>query len=131
MAITDEDGQRLREAHFLEYEIDQLATAVQPGTGNPQGYQNLDGPTWQAAIKSRIDWWDDKRRRGWSKEEIEQELLNYYQRDQKRTPWDFLKVAYHPPKKFDYLAVVRARHASQIEGSLEGYYEKRERKYKR
>jgi hypothetical protein len=63
----------------------------------------------------------DKIDRGWTEQEIINELQNYYRRDAKRNPWDFIRAEYKPPKRKDYMEIARARAASQISSELEGY----------
>jgi hypothetical protein len=47
-------------------------------------------------------WIRDLRARGWTDEEIERELHAYYMRDTKRSPWDFIRVEYRPPRRKDF-----------------------------
>lgn len=113
MTISLEDGERLRLAGFLEYEIEQFAAAVDP-EGKPQPAINLDTPVWQRVLKSRRDWIDDKVKRGWSDEDITESMMDYYRKSEKRTPWDFLKAEYRPPTRVDYRAAIRRRAREEI-----------------
>lgn len=120
MSISGADADRLKQAGFLESEIQELAEA-KTVKGEDQPPINLDSPAWQAVLESRREWWIDKVDRGWTEHEIVNELMNYYRRDKSRTPFDFLKAEYRPPKRVDYIEMIRKRHQGQIAGELEGY----------
>jgi len=120
LTISVADAARLRQAGFLETEVTTIAEA-KTVTGADQPPVNLDSPIWQAVMESRREWWTDKIGRGWTESEIVNELQNYYRRDKSRNPFDFLKSAYKPPAKKDYMELIRKRHAAQIAGELEGY----------
>ena len=123
MSISQHDAIRLRQAGFLEHEIQELANA-KTVDGKDQPPINLDAAAWQAVLKSRSEWWTDKVDRGWSEDEITNELSNYYKRDRKRTPFDFLRAEYKPPRKADYISIIRKRHEQEIKEELEGYFRK-------
>ena len=106
--LTDSDRQRLKRAGFIPMEIYRYDAGVGPDN-EPQPPIDLNSPLWQTAMQTRFEWMDDKRRRGWSDTEIGNEIANYYARGRKRTPWDFLKAEYRPPKRVDYIAAVRRR----------------------
>ena len=120
MSISQKDAEQLRHAGFLESEIMELAEA-KTMKGADQPPINLDGPAWQAVLHSRREWWLDKFDRGWTEDEITSELQNYYKRDKRRNPFDFLRAEYKSPKKADYMGIIRKRAAAQIEGELGGY----------
>jgi len=120
LTISYEDGQTLLAAGFLQYEVDQYAKAVDPA-GNPQPAVDLSQPVWQRAMRSRRDWVEDKINRGWSEAEIQDELMNYYRRGEKRSPWDFLKIEYRSPKRLDYLEAVRRRAQARVTAVLGRY----------
>lgn len=120
MTISSRDAERLAHAGFLRSEIEALANA-KTATGADQPPINLDGPAWRAVLNSRSEWWVDKMDRGWTESEIREALGNYYRRDESRTPFDFLRAEYKPPKRVDYIEIIRKRHAAQIAGELEGY----------
>ena len=42
-------------------------------------------------------------------------------RDRRRSPWDFLKLEYRPPKRVDYWAAMRARKKAEIVSELGDY----------
>ena len=120
MTISANDAARLRQAGFIEGEIEGFANAVF-ADGKPQPPVNLDSPVWTRVLESRREWWIDKVERGWIEREIIGELQNYYRRDAKRNPFDFIRAEYKPPKKHSYMDIARKRAAAQIESELEGY----------
>jgi len=108
LTISFEDGERLRLAGFIPTEIEAFATAVTP-EGLPQPAIDLEGDVWQRVMKSRRDWVNDKIERGWEDEEITNAIMDYYRRNEERSPWDFLRVEYRPPEKIDYKEAIRRR----------------------
>lgn len=120
MTISANDASRLRQAGFIESEIMEFANAV-TAKGEPQPPVDLDSPVWQSVLESRREWWIDKVDRGWTEHEIVAELENYYRRDSKRNPFDFIRAEYRPPKKRDYMEIARKRQAAEIANELEGY----------
>ena len=120
MTISLEDAHRLTAAGFVDSEVEAYATATDP-KGNPQPPIDLNSPAWQAALKSRREWIEDKVDRGWSPEEINAEILGYYARGAKRNPWDFLKIEYKDPQKVDYRAAVRRRAKARVTAVLGKY----------
>jgi len=58
--------------------------------------------TGRVARRERMAWIRDLLRQGWTEEEIAREARAYYARDSKRSPWDFIRAEYQPPKKKDY-----------------------------
>jgi len=113
MTITNDDSDRLERAGYLEFEILEFANATNPD-GSPQKPINLDSPVWQAMLKSRYDWIQDKIERRWTRDEYTREIMAYYERDKKRSPFDFLKEMYKPPKKADYLEARRRKEIEQL-----------------
>ena len=121
-----ENADLLRNAGFTENEIQQFDEAPNFPQDSLIGH-----PAWMTMIENRQEWVRDKIQRGWQKDEIENEIMNYYLRDLQRTPFDFLKAEYKPPKKHDYMDMIRKRHEVQISGDIQDYYEKKQRKYNR
>lgn len=113
MSLSIADATRLREAGFLQGEIEELSEAKDT-SGKDQPPILLDSPVWQAVMKSRQEWWVDKVNRNWTEEDIQREIMGYYERDEKRSPWDFLKAEYRPPKKVDYIEARRKRAEAQV-----------------
>jgi hypothetical protein len=124
LSISQADAERLSAAGFLPSEIFALAEA-KTVTGKDQPPVNLDSASWKSALETRYKWWQNKYKRGWTTEEIENSLLNYYARDVRRTPFDFLRAEYKPPKKTDYFETLRKRQEAQLSGELTGYKTRR------
>ena len=121
MSISQSDAERLMHAGFLPSEIRAIAEA-KTANGGDQPPIDTSSPIWQAVMESRSKWWRDKLDREWKETDIIRELENYYKRDERRSPFDFIRAEYRPPtKRKDYLEIVRKRHAAQIMGELEGY----------
>ena len=113
MTLSFEDAERLRLAGFIEFELEEFSTATTP-SGQPQPAIDLDGEVWQRVLESRRDWTTDKIVRGWTRDEIENVIMEYYLTKEGRSPWDFLKIEYRPPEKLDYKAAIRRRAGEEI-----------------
>lgn len=124
MTISQSDAELLASAGFTNREIMELANA-KTLKGADQPPININSPAWQRVLESRRQWWTDKLERGWEEGDIIREIENYYKRDEKRTPFDFLRAEYRPPKRIDYMEAIRRRHQAQIHGELDGYYRRR------
>lgn len=120
MPISMEDERRLKDAGFLNFEIEQFAAAKSP-SGKDQPFVSLDTPVWRRVMDSRRAWIQDKIEQNWTDSEIENELMGYYQRDKSRSPWDFIRVEYKPPTRVDYKSAVREQKKLEIEGTLGKY----------
>ena len=113
MSLSETDAERLRLAGFLQHEIDELSEArTADGKGQPPIH--LDSPAWQATMESRRRWLDDKLNRNWTEDDIQREIIGYYEKGSQRSPWDFLKAEYKPPKKIDYIDARRRRAQTQV-----------------
>ncbi|HEC64168.1 MAG TPA: hypothetical protein ENI23_02610 [bacterium] len=108
MTLSFEDAERLQNAGFIPYEIEEFSSAI-TSDGQLQPPIDLNSPVWTAVIKSRNDWLIDKITRGWSQDEIENSIMSYYAAKRERSPWDFLRAEYHPPTKIDYKSAIRRR----------------------
>jgi hypothetical protein len=120
MTISSNDSDKLRQAGFTDWEILEIANAKTPD-GKDQPPINIDGDAWKAVLKSRKEWKDDKIKRGWLDKEIENEIMNYYLKDTRRTPFDFLKAEYRPRKRIDYLTALSESKKMAIEQELKDY----------
>ena len=120
MTLSFEAAEQLRAAGFLDYEIEQYATAVD-SESKPQPPIDISQPVWQRAMKSRRDWVEDKISRNWTEAEIREELMNYYRRGEKRSPWDFLRIEYRPPTRIDYREAIRRRAQARVAAVLGRY----------
>lgn len=112
--INRRDIQILRQHGFINYEIRQFMEAETPD-GETQ-YVNIDTKPWQAALRSRRTWVLQMRKRSWANERIVRCILDYYVRGTRRSPWDFIKIEYRPPRKLtDYEAKVKSRIQQRIQ----------------
>jgi len=118
MSLSLEDAGTLKAAGFLSYEIEKLAGAKTPD-GKDQPPVNLGSPAWRATLGSRSDWTTDKIVRGWTLEEIESAIMNYYLKDPERSPFDFLKAEYKSKVRTDYHEGVQKRKQREIDAVLE------------
>jgi hypothetical protein len=96
-----QDYETLRNARFSHWEAMQIITAqTPPDKANRTSLQELDlnNPYWMQCMTDRIKWYDTMmalfRKKGMTPRQaanaIERELNNYYARDKKRKPWDWL-----------------------------------------
>ena len=121
------DKMRLRNAGFIEEEIDAIDKAVDP-SGNPQP-TDIDSTGWRMAMASRKSWISNKQRKGWTKKDIYAALRGYYKRKDRRTPFDFVSEEYRlgmtGKKITNYQAIRAKRTAANIRKDLPGYATRR------
>ena len=108
MPLSMSDYNTLIKAGFSYSEITKLSEA-KTVDGKPQPAIDLNSPAWRVTLNTRKLWHNDMQARGWTKEQIKAEIENYYNRDVKRSPFDFLKAEYRPPVKLDYITAIRNR----------------------
>lgn len=120
MTLSYNNAEKLRDAGFLDYEIEQLAGA-KTLDGKDQPSINLDSPAWKAVMKSRLEWIEDKINRDWTVDEMDNILMDYYMRDPKRSPWDFLKMEYRGKTRIGYYEGLRNRKRKEAEAVLGKY----------
>ena len=120
MTLSLEDGALLQAAGFTEWEIAKLAEA-ETIEGKTQPPVELGTSLWQRVLTSRRDWIDDKISRGWSRDEITENIADYYARSPKRNPFDFLKAEYKPRLKRDFYAEIRGRNQRKVKATLKEY----------
>ncbi len=125
MSLSQSDAERLLSSGFLMHEIDEIANA-KALDGSPQPPVDLNNPAWQATMKTRLEWWQDKIKRDWTAREIEREIMLYYEGDSKRSPFDFLKAEFSGAKptyaRLDYMEARRRKYEAQTKKM--GKYEK-------
>jgi len=123
MSLSGADAERLLAAGFMRREIEELANA-KTSDGKDQPSIDLNNPTWQAAMESRRAWLDDKLTRNWTEEDIQREIMNYYERNSKRSPWDFIQaegsltdadIQRRGAKQVDYLDARRNAAIKQVQ----------------
>ena len=74
---------------------------------NAEGVYN--SKTGRAARVNRQRWIRGLLDNGWTMDEIMAVVEDYYARDSKRSPWDFIRAEYQPPVKKDYREAARRR----------------------
>ena len=97
MPLSMRDSLRLRQVGFTQSEVDEFKNAVAVD-GSPQTI-NLDTATWHNMMISRKDWiMDMHTEEGLDLPEIEARIDEYYMMDRERSPFDFVKREYKPPR---------------------------------
>jgi len=120
LTISIHDWELLRNAGFLEQEIQEIANAVTPD-GNPQPPIDITGASWRAMMESRSKWIGERMLDGWDERQIRDNILAYYAKDARRNPFDFLKLEYRPPKRINYFEALRNRKERQIARTMGQY----------
>jgi len=92
-------------AGFLPEEAEELTYGSKGINVNAEKVYNSRSA--RAARRERQRWIRDLLEQGWTGAEIEREARAYYARDAKRSPWDFIRAEYQPPKKKDYREAAR------------------------
>lgn len=124
MPLTNEDKYRLRRVGFLEEEIRAFDEAVDPA-GKPQKI-NLDTGTWRDAMRSRLAWLRNMKRVGIPDDRIAAGIRRYYRMGSGRSPWDFLKIEYRPPRRLtDYQIALKSRQKAQVSRAFPFYGRKK------
>lgn len=126
MSLSNKDAQRLRDAGFLNYEINHFSGAVTPGDVHQKGI-NLNNEVWQKAMASRRDWTRAQMGQGRTMAQIKANLINYYRKRgvKKRDPYDFIRAEYKNPGKLkDYIQALRRRAKDRIARGLKGTYKR-------
>lgn len=82
-------------------------------------------------LNSRLDWINTVKAQGWKKKKIGQALIDYYKLKAGRSPFDFLKIEYKPPKKLsDYAAAIKLRANSRIRRMSKSHFDQTYKKGK-
>lgn len=116
--LTSHNRTLLRNAGFIDIELQKFESADAFPNGPLENF-----PAWMTMMDSRREWVEDKINRGWTEDEIERELANYYRHDSRRTPFDFLRAEYRPPKKSrDYQNMITRRNKNIIKEELPNYF---------
>jgi len=129
--LSKREKQMLLSEGFLPSEIYAYSHATAGSIGNTKAKrhivtQNFDfnSRTFRAARRSRMRWVRDLKSLGWTDGEIKSKIREYYDLGSKRSPFDWLKLAYAPPHRISDLQSalvkkIRAR-ASRTYGKLYG-----------
>ena len=111
---------------FLNWEVREYATAIAPD-GSPQ-IIDLTSQTWQQAMNSRRNWirsldrqFQKVHHRHITQWEINRIVNTWYSRRQggePKSPWDFIKKEYRPPKGLTDYQQARQKKAKKRAESL-------------
>lgn len=96
-ALSPRERRILAESGFLPLEIRMFNLATAPD-GSRQDI-NFNSGTFQDMIRSRKAWVARRVKLGWTPDKIRKTLLGFYTRRGKKSPFDFLKLEYEPPRK--------------------------------
>ena len=111
----------LRSDGFTDGEIVQMSQS-RDKLGNPINI-NIDSFAYRKMRSERKQWVDMVKGYGWDSEQIQNELNRYYNRDSRRSIFDFLKAEYRPSgQRADYWNRVREEKVTIINSELEGYH---------
>lgn len=119
----------MRRAGFLKSEIRAFNNARAPDGSYQDTKAIFKSKPFQVMLKDRAAWWRraltpvDKGGYGYTRTQATYEILGYYRRRGQRSPFDFLKAEYKPPKKLtDFQYATRLRVRARITKSLgKGY----------
>lgn len=121
MTLSAYDMEVLSSAGFTEHEIEQFATAVDP-QGNLQPPVDLMDGTWQTAIADRREWVGRIMEAGDIDFTEALDLIDqFYGADPRANPWDFIKLAYVPKKKADFMEAGAKAREEAIERARKFY----------
>jgi len=109
MPLSFDDTLTLSKAGFLPHEI-KVFNELVASDGTPQVI-DINSQAWQDMIKSRMAWVGHMRHVvGWPDNVIEDKINLWYKLKTGRTPLDFLRAEYKPPKRIsDYQKARQAR----------------------
>ena len=105
--LTNEDAERLKEAGYTEWEVDQFSDAKTP-EGKDQPQIDLNSQPWIKAIENRHKWKNQLISEGWTEEQFVKNIYEQYNRNPNQSPWDFLKTEYKPPQKPKFKSTIEA-----------------------
>ncbi len=98
----------LRAEGFIPEEIKAWDEATNPD-GTPHSI-DFNSETFKDMRRDRRSWARERRYEGWSKEQMDTDLYDYFQARQGKSPWEFLQANYRPPRKLrDFSAASRKR----------------------
>ena len=106
-ALSAKEKSILKSSGFLPNEIEAFDTAKTPD-GEKQKLA-FDSAPFMSMIMSRVKWITDLKERGWSNSQIINQIRRYYHMKSGRSPFDFLKLEYKPPKKIDFIEASKTR----------------------
>lgn len=120
-ALTKAQKIILKREGFIKSEIEAFSNARAPD-GTLQDFA-FNSKTFLAARKSRRKYVADLKEQGWTKPEIDRKIRQYYGLKAGRTPYDFLKLSYSPPRLItDFMDAVRRKIRARVTRTLgKGY----------
>ena len=102
---TGNEVQVLKEEGFILPEIRELLEGL---------HTSLDHEAMVAYRRSRIQWWNDRRRAGYTKGEISKAIRGFY-KDTRHTFWEDFRANYIPsPRKKSPEAYRKAAHKAEV-----------------
>jgi len=121
-ALTKKQKIVLIKEHFLPREIrdfdNAIAGDVASGSRVPQ-HLKFNSKPFRAMRNSRKQWVRDLKKRGWTNDQILQQVAAYYSLKAGRSPFDFLKLSYRPDKKLtDYVDAIKRKVRTRISRTL-------------
>ena len=109
---------------FLPQEIDEFDDARTPD-GKLQDLA-FDSAPFRAMRESRTKWILKLKKSGWNNRQIVEQIKRYYRLKAGRSPFDFLKIEYQPPKKLtDFAEAVKLKVRSRVSRTLGKQYGRR------
>lgn len=108
--LTANDKYRLDKAGFMDWEIEYFDQMRDP-SGGLQPYAELDGGTWQAVMKRRREWVDAMLRQNWTSEQISKAINRWYENKKSRSPYEWVKMEYQPPRRISNYQEARRKRA--------------------
>ena len=122
-----QQAKTLRGVGFTQYEVDEFNNAVAPD-GLPQSI-DLESATWHCMMISRKEFIMDMIKHGLTTIKIEKLINDYYKMDRDRSPFDFVKKEYKPPRGLTNYQKARAARAKRQTDSLYSYRPKKKKKH--
>jgi len=103
---------------FIKEEVDAWDDAR--NTDGTPHFINFYSETFTDMRRARRQWKRDRIDEGWTKEQMENELYDYFKASKGKSPWDFLKGSYKPPRKLkDFSDASRRRATSRRRKALQ------------
>ena len=115
----------LKKGFWSDYEIRQFTLAKAPDGVTLQDFK-FNSATFLQARANRENWAKELKTRGWSRKEILGRIDHFYSLRSGRSPFDFIKESYKPPKGITrYADAIRRTIRARIDRSLGRGYGKR------
>ena len=108
----------LRAEGFIPEEIKAWDEAANPN-GTPHD-MSFYSETFKDMRADRRRWKRDRLAEGWTKEQCDTDLYDYFQATRGHSPWEFLRGSYKPPRKLkDFTQASRRRATKRRERAKE------------